>query len=166
MTPFIHPTAEIHPDADIGEGVRIYANTLVGATAIIGSNTTIGRNCEIHGTVGKHCKIQASALIYHGVSIRNWVFIGPRFTTTNDIDPDAYSEDWGDRFRHTIIDNGVCIGASVTVVCGNTIGEHARIGAGSLVTHSIKPRWRAYGCPAHHIRPIPTEAKATLKVEC
>lgn len=166
MTTYIHPLADIHPDATISpDSVRIYAGTRVGATAVIGKGTTIGRNCAIDGTIGNYCKIQEQALIYHGVHIGHWVFIGPAVRTTNDIRPNAYTDDWQDRFRETHIHTGASIGAGSIIVCGNTIGEYAEIGAGSLVTHDIKPRWLAYGSPAHHVRPIPTEAKATMKVE-
>ena len=164
MTTYIHPLADIHPDAEIGEGVRIYAGTRIGPNAKIGKGTTIGRNCEIDGIVGNYCKIQAAALIYHGVNIGHWVFIGPRFTSTNDIDPDAYTDDWSDRFRETHIGHAASIGAGVVIVCGVTIGKHAKIGAGSLVTHDIKERWLAYGSPAHHVRPLPLVANGQVKV--
>lgn len=165
MTTYIHPTVEIAEGAQIDEGVRIYAGTRVGPNAVIGKGTTIGRHCEIDGIVGKHCKIQAHALIYHGVVIGHWCFIGPRVTTTNDIDPDAYTEDWTHRFRETHIGHGASIGAGVVIVCGVNIGQHAKIGAGALVTHDVKPNWLAYGHPAHHVRQIPLVGDGKVRVQ-
>jgi len=154
----------IHPDAQVAETAVIYDNCYIGATAVIGEGTTIGAGSEIHGVVGKHCKIQAKALIYHGVTIGHYTFIGPRVTTTNDIDPDAYTDDWQHRFRETNIGHGVSIGAGCVILCGVTIGNHAKIGAGSLVVKNVKERWLAYGHPAHHIRPIPLSASGSVEV--
>lgn len=45
-------------------------------------------------------------------------------------------------------DTGAKIGSGSTLLAGVTIGEHALIGAGSLVTRDIPARTLAYGHPA------------------
>lgn len=51
-----------------------------------------------------------------------------------------------------IIEDGVYIGCNTTVLAGVTIGEGARVGAGSVVTKGIPPRVVAAGVPCRVIR--------------
>lgn len=162
---FIHPLADVDERATISpEGVRIYAFTRIGPNAVIGANTTIGCGAEVDGIVGRHCKIQGGARIYHGVTLEEFVFIGPAAVTTNDIMPNASGDDWSHRFRETLIKAGAAIGANATIVCGITIGEHSVVGAGSVVCHDVKPWHLVRGNPAQHIRQFIKPIEATLEV--
>ncbi|MEO8820019.1 MAG: acyltransferase, partial [Ginsengibacter sp.] len=42
-----------------------------------------------------------------------------------------------DQYKKTLIKKGASIGANATIVCGNTIGEYAFIGAGAVVTKEV-----------------------------
>jgi UDP-2-acetamido-3-amino-2,3-dideoxy-glucuronate N-acetyltransferase len=42
-----------------------------------------------------------------------------------------------DEYRKTLVKRGASIGANATVVCGNTIGRFAFIGAGAVVTRDV-----------------------------
>jgi acetyltransferase-like isoleucine patch superfamily enzyme len=57
-----------------------------------------------------------------------------------------------------IIGRGVFIGARAVILEGVTIGDHAMIGAGAVVTRNIPPLAVAVGCPARVIsfREMPT----------
>lgn len=151
MSPY-HATAIIESHR-IGAGTKVWAYSHICDGAVIGSNCNIGEGVYIGPNVhiGNRCKIQNHALIYEGVTIEDDVFVGPAVVTTNDIEPRAVGP-WEHRFRKTLIKCGASIGANSTVLCGITLGEHSMIGCGSLVTHSVKPYWLAYGSPAHHIR--------------
>ena len=46
---------------------------------------------------------------------------------------------------------GVTLGANCTIVCGNTIGEYAFIGAGAVVNQEVKPYALMVGVPARQI---------------
>ncbi|MFQ6026275.1 MAG: acyltransferase [Dehalococcoidia bacterium] len=48
----------------------------------------------------------------------------------------------------TLVRYGATIGANATIVCGVTIGRHAFIGAGSVVTTDVPDYALAYGVPA------------------
>jgi UDP-2-acetamido-3-amino-2,3-dideoxy-glucuronate N-acetyltransferase len=50
-------------------------------------------------------------------------------------------------FRKTLVRKGATIGANTTVVCGNTIGQYAFIGAGSVVTKDVPEYALVYGNP-------------------
>jgi UDP-2-acetamido-3-amino-2,3-dideoxy-glucuronate N-acetyltransferase len=47
-----------------------------------------------------------------------------------------------------LVKKGASIGANATIVCGNTIGEYAFVGAGSVVTKDVPPYAMVYGNPA------------------
>lgn len=145
---YIHQTAIIETE-NIGKECKIWAFTHICEGAIIGDGCTIGEGVYIGPNViiGKNCKIQNHSLIYEGVIIEDNVFIGPNVVTTNDIRPKADSG-WWDRFRKTYIKKGASVGANVTIICGNKIGENSLIGAGSVVTKDIPNNVVAYGNPA------------------
>ena len=50
--------------------------------------------------------------------------------------------------RHPTIGNGVVIGAGAIVLGAITLGDKARIGAGSVVVHDVPPNATAVGVPA------------------
>ena len=51
-------------------------------------------------------------------------------------------------YRTTLVKKGASIGANATIVCGNEIGEFALIGAGAVVTKTVKPYALVMGNPA------------------
>ena len=117
----------------------------------IGNNCNIGKNCYIDAgaIIGANVKIQNNVSVYHGVIIEDDVFVGPSAVFTNDFYPRAFSEDW--EVYKTVVKKGASIGANATIVCGNTIGEYATVGAGSVVTKDVKPHALVVGNPARQI---------------
>ena len=142
-----HPTACIDNGAKIGVNVKIWHNTHITSDAIIGNNCTIGQNCYIAGIVGHGCKIQNNVNIFKGVILEDDVFMGPGAITTNVKNPRAFISRKNE-FKPTLIKKGASIGAGAIIICGNTIGEYAMIGAGSVVTKSVSDYALVYGNPA------------------
>jgi acetyltransferase-like isoleucine patch superfamily enzyme len=148
----------ISADVVLGENVRIVAFVnLYGCT--IGDNTTLGTFVEIQrgAVIGRNCKISSHSFICEGVTIQDEVFIGHNVTFTNDRLPRATtadgtlqsSQDW--HCIPTLVRRGASIGSGSTLLCGITIGEHALIGAGSVVTRDVPPGCIAAGNPARVI---------------
>ncbi len=88
------------------------------------------------------------------------MFIGHNVSFTNDKYPRAVSgkgsmqtdADW--EVIETIVENGVSIGTSATILCGITIGKNSIIGAGSVVTKNIPDNAIVAGNPAIVLRYI------------
>lgn len=139
-------------NCDIGDGtvVRDYVN-LFGCK--IGKNCKIGAYAEIGKgvVIGDNCKIEAYAFIPPGVTIEDDVFVGPHACFTNDLHPSAVGE-W--EVTPTLVKKGASIGANATIICGNTIGEGALVGAGSVVTSDVPARTIVVGCPARVLRKL------------
>ena len=69
---------------------------------------------------------------------------------TNDINPRCMHSKNG-KYIKTILKKGVTLGANSTIVCGNTIGEHALIGAGCVITKDVLANSIMVGNPGKKI---------------
>jgi len=92
------------------------------------------------------------------VHIEDNVFIGHNVTFTNDKYPRATNpdgsmqneQDW--HVVETFVKKGASIGSSATIICGVTIGEHAIVGAGAVVTKDVPAGATVAGVPARIIK--------------
>ena len=151
-------------DVRLGANVRLgkFIN-LYGCT--IGDNSKIGAFVEIqkNAEIGNNCKISSHSFVCEGVVIEDNVFVGHNVTFINDLYPRATTasgqlqveEDW--TCVKTVIKTNASIGSSSTILCGVTIGEHAIVGAGSVVTKDVQPYCIVAGNPARVLRFIDKE---------
>ena len=149
---YAHDTAVIDEPSDIGTGTKIWHFSHIMSGAKIGDGCTIGQNVFVGATasIGNNVKIQNNVSVYEGIDIEDDVFCGPSCVFTNVIRPRSAFPRSDREFDRTLIRKGVTIGANATIVCGITIGEHAFIGAGSVVTKDV-PAYALYvGNPAKH----------------
>lgn len=146
---FAHESSCIDEGAEIGEGTRIWHFSHVMSGARVGSNCNIGQNVVIHSTavVGSGVKIQNNVSVYDGVILEDGVFCGPSMVFTNVINPRSHTPRKSE-YMKTLVRQGATIGANATVLCGNTIGRHAFIGAASLVTRDVPDFALVFGIPA------------------
>jgi UDP-2-acetamido-3-amino-2,3-dideoxy-glucuronate N-acetyltransferase len=148
LAPLIHPTAIIDEGCVLGENVKVWHFSHIMSRAIIGDDCNIGQNVFIAASVvlGNNVKVQNNVSIYDGVTCEDDVFIGPSVVFTNVINPrSAISRK--DEYKKTTIEKGVSIGANATIVCGHIIGAYAMVGAGTVITKSVKPYALVYGNP-------------------
>jgi acetyltransferase-like isoleucine patch superfamily enzyme len=120
----------------------------------------VGRDCNIcdfafvegGAILGDRVTVKNAVLVWNGVTVGDDVFLGPGMVFTNDLVPRSRplqgERDW---LVPTRVGSGVTIGANATVVCGTTIGDHAFVGAGAVVTADVAPHALVVGNPA---RPI------------
>jgi UDP-2-acetamido-3-amino-2,3-dideoxy-glucuronate N-acetyltransferase len=150
----------IASDVRLGKDVTIYHPELVNLYGCeIGDGCKVGAFVEIRKQVriGRNVKIQAFAFIPEGVTVEDGVFIGPHVCFTNDKHPRAVNpdgslmeaDDW--EIVPTVVRQGASIGANATIMCGVTIGEHAMVGAGGIVTRDIPAYAIVAGVPARVI---------------
>lgn len=149
---YIHPTSIVDEDCTIGKGTRIWHFSHIMSGCTIGQNCNIGQNVVISPgvSIGNGVKIQNNVSVYTGVICEDDVFLGPSCVFTNVINPRSFISR-KDEFRKTLIRRGASIGANATIVCGNTIGEYAMIGAGAVVTKDIPPYSLWAGNPARQM---------------
>lgn len=100
--------------------------------------------------LGNNVKVQNNVSIYEGVVCEDDVFLGPSMVFTNVTNPRSAIVRRG-QYARTKVHKGATIGANATIVCGHDIGEFAFIGAGAVVTKSVKPYALVVGNPARQI---------------
>jgi len=147
---YIDPHAVVDNNVEIGEGTKIWHFSHIQSGAKIGKKCVIGQNVNVANNVsiGNYCKIQNNVSIYEGVSLEDYVFCGPSMVFTNILDPKCKYPQVGKEFYvKTLVKEGASIGANATIVCGNTLGKHCLIGAGTVVTKNVPDYALVVGTP-------------------
>jgi UDP-2-acetamido-3-amino-2,3-dideoxy-glucuronate N-acetyltransferase len=145
---FIDPTSVVDEPVEIGEGTQIWHFSHIMSGARIGKNCVIGQNVFIASgaILGNNIKLQNNVSVFKAVTLEDDVFCGPSMVFTNVFNPRSFISRKKE-FRATLVRKGATIGANATVICGNTIGQYAFIGAGSVVTKDIPDYALVYGNP-------------------
>ncbi len=139
-------------------GAILYTHTAIGRRATIGHYAIVREQNQIgddlklwsYSVVDYGCRIGHRVKIHHHVYIAQYsrieddVFIAPGTRLANDRWPGQGSP----VLTGPRICEGAQVGINVSINPGVTIGAHALIGAGSVVTKDIPPYAVAYGNPA------------------
>ncbi len=135
----IHSTAVIDEGCQIGSGTSVWHFSHIMSSSVIGKNCNIGQNVFIGKGViiGDNVKIQNNVSVYTGVVCEEDVFLGPSMVFTNVINPRSFVNRKS-QYLTTLVKKGASIGANATIICGITIGKYALVGAGAVVTKSVK----------------------------
>ncbi len=149
--PFVH--------VDEGSAIWNYCN-IYGSKdkpVKIGKNTQIGSYVQIKPdvTIGNNCRLQDHLSIPEGISIEDYVFIGPGVVFTNDKNPNiigALNNSW--KLEKTVLKSYSSIGARAVIGPGITIGYKSIIGMGAVVTKDVMDEAIVVGNPARSIGKI------------
>lgn len=146
---FVHPDGRCESDT-VGSGTRVWAFAHVLSGAAIGRDCNICDHAFVEGAavIGDRVTVKNGVLIWDGVTIGDDAFIGPGVVFTNDLTPRAHVKKSGDGLTPTVVRTGATIGANSTIVCGITIGRHAFVAAGSVVTRDVVDHAMVRGNPA------------------
>ena len=166
-----------HPNAVV-ESNQIGADTRIWAFAHILPGAQIGKDCNICDhvfiendvIVGDRVTIKSGVQLWDGVRLEDDVFVGPNATFTNDAFP--RSKQYPGEFPKTVIKKGASIGANATILPGKTVGMHAMVGAGAVVTNDVPPNAIVYGNPARikgytttHRKALPSKPESAPGLE-
>ena len=145
----IHPSAIIDDGAQLGAGTRVWHFSHVCAGARIGADCSLGQNVFVANDVriGDRVKIQNNVSVYDAVTLDDEVFVGPSVVFTNVFNPRSAVARRAE-YRPTRVRQGATLGANSTIVCGVTIGRHAFVGAGAVITRDVPDHALMTGVPA------------------
>ena len=149
MVAQIHPSAIVDEGAQIGDGTRVWHWVHVSGGARIGRNCSLGQNVFVGNRVviGDNVKIQNNVSVYDEVTLEDDVFCGPSMVFTNVYNPrSAFPRK--DEYRKTLVRRGASLGANCTIICGVTVGAHAFVGAGAVVSRNVPDFALMLGVPA------------------
>jgi UDP-2-acetamido-3-amino-2,3-dideoxy-glucuronate N-acetyltransferase len=149
---FAHETAVVDEGCNIGDGTKIWHFSHIMSNCTIGENCNIGQNVVISPEVvlGNNVKVQNNVSIYTGVTCDDDVFLGPSMVFTNVTNPRS-AVNRKNQYSKTHVGKGASIGANATIVCGHDIGEFDFIGAGAVVTKTVKSYALIVGNPGKQI---------------
>jgi UDP-2-acetamido-3-amino-2,3-dideoxy-glucuronate N-acetyltransferase len=147
-----HESAYVDDGAEVGADTRIWHFCHVNRGAVIGARCSLGQNVVVMPGVrlGNNVKVQNNVSIYEGVECEDDVFLGPSMVFTNVMNPRSHVSRKHE-YRRTLVGRGASIGANATVVCGNSLGEFAFVGAGAVVTRDVPAYGLVAGVPARQI---------------
>jgi len=148
----IHPSAIVDDGAQLGDGTRVWHFVHVSPGARIGEGCSLGQGVYVGNdvTIGRNVKIQNNVSVYDAVTLEDDVFCGPSMVFTNVHNPRS-AVVRKNEYRRTLVKRGATLGANCTIVCGTTIGEHAFVGAGAVVSRDVPPYALMVGVPARRI---------------
>jgi UDP-2-acetamido-3-amino-2,3-dideoxy-glucuronate N-acetyltransferase len=149
---FVHESSYVDDGAVIGAGTKVWHFSHVMPGAVIGERCNLGQNVVVmpRTVIGNNVKIQNNVSIYEGVELGDDVFCGPSCVFTNVLNPRSHVSRKNE-YRRTVVRRGASIGANATIVCGNTIGEYAFIGAGAVVRGDVPAYALVVGVPARQV---------------
>ena len=149
MSYFIHESSYIDDNVELGENTKVWHFCHIISGSKIGDNSSFGQNCVVgpNALIGNNVKVQNNVSIYDGVECEDDVFLGPSMVFTNVINPRSHVVRKHE-YKKTLVKKGASVGANATIVCGNTIGRYAFIGAGAVVNCDVPDFALVVGVPA------------------
>ena len=152
----------IYLGSRIGHGLETGHNAVIREENVIGNDFSVWTNSVVdYGCkIGNNVKIHCNCYIAQFTVIEDDVFIAPGVIVANDLHPG--SPDFLACMKGPTLKKGAQIGCNVTLLPRVTVGEHALIGAGSVVTKDIPAYAVAYGNPARAVK-IVTDVKCSVK---
>lgn len=156
----------------IGDNAVIRSHTVIYAGNIIGNNFQTGNKANIRerNKIGDNVSIGTLSVVEHHIKIGNGVRIHtqafiPEYTTLEDecwIGPNVVitnakypkSPNVKKELKGAYVKKNAIIGANSTLLPGVIIGEHAFVGAGSVVTKDVPDKNVVAGNPAKVINTI------------
>jgi UDP-2-acetamido-3-amino-2,3-dideoxy-glucuronate N-acetyltransferase len=150
----VHPSSYIDENVRIGPGTRIWHFCHIQSNVQIGENCSFGQNVNVANNVriGSNVKIQNNVSIYEGVELEDYVFCGPSVVFTNvKVPRSRFPRTGPSSYARTWVKEGASLGANSTIVCGTTIGKHALVAAGAVVTKDVPDHALVAGVPARQV---------------
>ncbi len=145
----------------IGNGVRIQNNVSVYEGVELEDHVFCGPSCVFTNVLTPRSRYprgsaayartlvkEGASIGYEGVELEDHVFCGPSCVFTNVLTPRSRYPRGSAAYARTLVKEGASIGANATVLCGHTIGRHALIAAGAVVTCDVGDHALMSGIPA------------------
>lgn len=134
----------IYGDCEIGDNFQTGHKVTIREESKIGNNVRIGTNSDVQGrcSIGNYSSIHSNCFICELTTIKDYVWIFPGVTITNDPTPPSK------HMRGVTIEDYSVICARSVILPGVLINTKAVIGSGSVVTKDVEAEMVVVGNPA------------------
>ncbi len=138
----------IYQGVTIGSQLRTGHRVTIREGSTIGDDVQIGTMSDLQGDlrIGDHVRVHSAVFIAQGSDVRNFVWLFPRTLLANDPHPPSDTCTQG-----PTIQEYAAVGAGATIMPGVEVGEHALVGAMSLVTRDVARESVVVGVPAEEV---------------
>lgn len=128
-----------------GPGFRTGHRVTIREGSRIGDDVQVGTMSDLQGNleIGNHTRLHSNVFVAQLSVIEDFVWLFPHVVLTNDPHPPSDTCTRGPQIRRF-----AAIGAGAMILPGIEIGEHALVGAMSLVTRDVEPETVVVGVPA------------------
>jgi acetyltransferase-like isoleucine patch superfamily enzyme len=147
----IRAGAVIYAGTKIGENAVVGHHALLRSFVTVGGETQLGHNLTVERAtrIGRLVRCSPGSHITSSCMLADRVFLGAGVRTVNDKemtwrDPGGREPD----LAPPVFATGARVGSGSVILAGVAIGEHALVGAGSVVTRDIPAGAVAFGVPA------------------
>lgn len=142
--------AIVYANVEVGAGTTIGHHALLRTGVVVGADSQLGHHLTVERQtrIGQGVRMSPGSHITADTHIADRVFLGAGVRTVNDRqliwrDPDQETE-----LAPPWFDEGCKVGSGSCVMAGVTVGAHALVGMGSVVTRDVPPHVTVYGNPA------------------
>lgn len=135
----------IYRGVSIGSAFRTGHRVTIREGSRIGDDVQVGTMSDLQGdlTIGDHVRIHSNVHVGQLSVVEDFVWLFPYVVLTNDPHPPSDSCTQGARIRRFAV-----VATSSLVMPGVEVGEHALVGAMSLVTRDVPRETVVVGSPA------------------
>jgi acetyltransferase-like isoleucine patch superfamily enzyme len=144
----IRSHAVIYQGVTAGAGLRTGHRVTIREGSTLGEDVQIGTLADLQGdlTIGSHARLHSSVHVGRLSTVEEFTWIFPFVVLTNDPHPPSDTCTVG-----AIIRRYAVVATNSIVMPGVQVGEHALVGAMSLVTHDVERETVVVGVPAKPI---------------
>lgn len=140
----VYAGVEIGDDTTIGHNVLLRTNATVGSGSQLAANLTVERGCRI----GDGVRCSPGSHLTADTTVGDRVFLGVGVRTVNGKELIWRDPDHEQPLPPPVFAYGCKVGSGAVILAGVTVGAHALVGAGSVVTRDVPTRAIVYGVPA------------------
>jgi len=138
----IYAGSTIGAQFETGHNVVIREQNAIGTDVCVWSNSIVDYGCKI----GDRVRIHSSVYVAQDTVIEDDVFLAPGVIIANEKYP---GQEWSKAWSPVRIKQGAQIGANATLLPGVTVGEHALVGSGAVISRDVPAGTVVYGNPGH-----------------
>jgi len=135
----------VYAGVTTGAGLQTGHRVTIREGSEIGEGVRIGTLCDLQGDlrIGDHVRLHSNVHVAQHSIIEDFAWLYPQVVLTNDPHPPSDT-----CLRGVTVRRFAVISVGVVLLPGITVGEHALVGANSLVTADVPARMVALGSPA------------------